>query len=545
MDTLELSSMISYDREDRKNVYRYKLVNAVCPEDVSYEEGMFTFHFFKYFPVTIDEKQYYILVNKDDILYGFGTSDTPAHIVQRAEAGEYFVDYDKELLLDYKKSKEEGYTFWITGQKNIMFDYIHHKVPVHYALESSPDLEVEDARLIDAHIEWYIEYKKYDNDTWFVQPTFCSDKEFRNNEDIALYRFVQAAVYEINGISYNRIITKEDKVYVNSHERVKKDEVACALDGAKAFIYGKKEAAHMFSGYTRIYPFNTEDSSSVFRKQEEHIRNQDCLTVTGSGDALLDLFLYGARHVTCFDINGLSKYYALLKFYFIQAGMTYQEFLSFFLGTKMKIFNKEIYDKYSSFLDENLKRFWDGIYKYLEINHKELLNSEHNLFYKIYDFFGTANQSYHNQSSYFTTENYRKLQAILQTKTNQDFQFVDVSLFEIESVLQEKKYSYAYLSNIMDFSHLYFSDENAYERLIAFKQFIINSFSKLLTSDGVATIGFIAKNWLLELKYEDYRNVFLLEEGFLLEGLKPYNQNDSIICYNQKKLMQNENFKLK
>ncbi len=293
----------------------------------------------------------------------------------------------------------------------------------------------------------------------------------------------------------------------------------------------------MFAGYTRIYPFNTEDASSVFRLQEDKIKDQDALTVTGSGDTLLDLFMYGAKTVTCFDINILAKFYALLKISFIKAGMSYSEFDRFFLGERELILNKDIYDKYSSFLNENLKRFWDGIYEYLNTNNKNLVNSSHNLFYKIYDFFGTANRSYRNNSSYFGTEaNYARLQEILKSKSLSDVNFVDSSLFDLPEKLAGKQYGYAYLSNILDFTELYYDNPEELDRKIAFREFILNNLSNIITEDGLIDVGFIAKHWQIGTTLKDSTIAFNEAAGFTIRDLNPYNKEDKVIVFNNKKL---------
>ncbi|MCM1053090.1 MAG: DUF3419 family protein [Ruminococcus sp.] len=534
MNDVIIKSMIYYDREDSKDKFKYKQVVAINPEDVKYEDGMFTFKFIRYFNIKIDNKEYYVVIDKKDKSYAFGMSETLHNLIERSESGEEFVGYERELIDNYISRNGENYTFWVTGRKVLMLDYIHNKVSANRVYDDTADLDLKDDEIVAAKIEWYIEYKKQDDDKWYIKPTFCSDKKFRYEPTIEKYRFVKVAVYEIQGSSYSNVIERENVVYENNQEINNRDEIEKAIDSAKTLIYGRNENSSMFEGYTRIYPFNTEDSSSVFKIQEDKIRNKDTLTVTGSGDALLDLFMYGASTVTCFDINGLAKFYALLKFSFVKAGMSYHEFETFFLGKDTVILSKKIYDKYSSFLDRNLKRFWDSIYEYLNANNVNLVNSEHNLFYKIYDFFGTANKSYHNNCSYFGNgENYTKLQEILKNKTLNDINFVDSSLFDLSEKLVGKKYGYAYLSNILDFTDLYFDSKNELDRKLAFKEFVLNNLTSIVEDNGTIDVGYITQNWQLD---NTYTLAFTKDEDFDIKDLEPYNDKDKVIVFVNRKL---------
>lgn len=534
MSDVIIKSMIYYDREDSKYSFKYKHVDAIEPEDVKYEDGMLTFKFIRYFNVKIDNKEYYIVTDKEDKSYAFGMSETLRNLIDRSESGEQFVGYEREMVEEYIRRNGEDYTFWITGRNVLMLDYIQDKVSASQIYDSTSDLDLHEDEIVAAKIEWYIEYKKYSDDKWYIKPTFCSDKKFRYDPAIQNYRFIKAAVYEINGSLYSKVIEREDIMYENNQETNNRDEIEEAIDAAKTLIYGKNENSEMFAGYTRVYPFNTEDSSSVFRVQEDKIKNKDTLTVTGSGDALLDLFMNGASTVTCFDINGLAKFYALLKFSFVKAGMSYHEFETFFLGKETVILSKKIYDKYSSFLDKNLKRFWDGIYEYLNANNKKLLNSDHNLFYKIYDFFDTANKSYHNNCSYIgNEENYAKLQEILKSKTLNDINFIDSSLFDLPEKLAGKKYGYAYLSNILDFTDLYFDNKEELDGKLAFKEFVLNNLTNIIEDNGTIDVGFLAQNWQLS---NASTLAFSNEEGFDIKDLKPYNDKDKVIVFVNRKL---------
>lgn len=530
MEAIQLKSMIYYDREDKKEKYSYKMVECDKPSDVKYEDGMYSFKFIKYFPITIAGEDYYVVVDKSKETYAFGKSMT----VQELLTQDWVSQEDKDALISLSKDSSFK-TYYVTGRKNLLLDYFDNKVSDDVVYEKTPDIEIADERLISSRIEWYVEYEK--NGKMVCEPTFCSDKKFRSDLVGVEYRFVKVAVFEINGIKYERIVERENLVHRNS-ESYTQSEVDRALDGAKRILYGyNNDDSPMFAGYTRIYPFNTEDSASVFRMQEENIANNDVLTVTGSGDALLDLFMYGADKVTCFDINRLAKFYAILKFCFIKAGMNYEEYKKFFMGNGGIILEQEIYEKYKSYLSRDVRKFWDEIYQYLIDNNLQLKNSEHNLFYKIYDFFSNANSSYENKSSYFNESNYGRLQSILEGKSLEDVRFVDASLFDVPEILDGEYYDYAYLSNIMDFTDLYFDNKELAERLELFKQFILVNFRRIVREDGSIDVGFISHYWHNDEDRVEYSEVFSPEEGFRLKDLIPYNRSDKVLTYSSKRKM--------
>ncbi len=229
MGDVNIKSMIYYEKEDDKGRYQYKAVDAINPTDVKYEEGMLSFKFIRYFTVKIDNKEYYVIISKSNESYAFGTSETLRNLISRAENGEKFDGYERDLIEEYISRNGEDYTFWITGRKVLRFDYIKNKVPTKIIHANTPDLDLHEDEMIDAKTEWYVEYKKIGDDKWYIKPTFCSDKKFRDDPSIEQYRFVKAAVYEINGVSYHNVIAREDKIYKNIHEIKNRDELMLQL----------------------------------------------------------------------------------------------------------------------------------------------------------------------------------------------------------------------------------------------------------------------------------------------------------------------------
>lgn len=536
-----LTYYIKYTKEGEDNRYYYKKVNTANPYEVIYENKMRDFVLQKILEVNVDGQMIYVVVEEDEARYAFGEKDTPSNIITRIENGEQFAQDYRDILKDLPLQ-----SVFITATKRIEWDRFSSYIPVSDAKghEITPDVQINEENLLQSNNIWYIEYKKYGDERLYYKPTFCNDKRFRYDEDVEYYRFVKVAEFEFNNEIYKYVYEKEDM----THKPVKssvKDEVDMAIDEAIFMIYNKhKQGNHEFNGYTPAYPFNTEDISSVFRKHADYINGQDVLTVTGSGDALIDLFMYGANNVTCFDANGTAKYYAKLKFYAIKSGLSYEEYLTFFMGDVTKgysILNYEIYKKFCHTLDADTKRFWDSIYEYLGNSGQELKWNEHDILYSIVSEFGTTNCTFENPNSYCNRDNYQIAQKMLANKTSDNIKFIDAPLFDLGNHLGSKKFDYAYLSNIMDFTSTFIPNDNLNERLALFKQFIFTVMANLINESGVIVTAFLKKEYLgsnndILSKLEDYKEVFSAIENFVVQDLQPYNSKDHIIAFYNKVL---------
>ena len=276
-----IKSMIYYSTEDDKNTFKYKKIDATSPEKVKYEEGMLSFYFLKYFSIVIEDKEYFVKIFESKSSFIFGEKFTIDEILAKINKREISESY-KEIMLDLKSRYPDNQLFLVTGRKNIERDTISNNIIVKEVFPKTADLDINKSDFITPKIEWYVEYKK--GNEIICEPTLYSDKKFRNGEVDTSYRFIKVAKFEMNGILYERVIEREDESHVVEQTYIN-DEVEEALDGAKRLLYKGHEESELFEGYTRIYPFNTEDSSSVFRIQQDKIENQNVATITGSGDA--------------------------------------------------------------------------------------------------------------------------------------------------------------------------------------------------------------------------------------------------------------------
>lgn len=546
MKEIKPSYCIKYYNEDESNTKHYKKVNISNPFEVDYEDGMHYFYMQKMIVGLIDGQKVYIIVEDNHKKYAFGELDSIENLLNRVKSGEEFFEDYREILEDYIGKKPRK--FFVSGKKVLESDIYDEYLPIDYSKNNalSDDADIDESSLISAKNVWYVEYKKYGDDELHYKPTYCNDKEFRYDEDVEEYRFVRVAEFNFNGKKYQIMYDREEELY-KPQEPPTRDEVDEAIDAVKYMIYNSRsQGEHPFNGYTPVYPFNTEDSSSVFRKQQKYIKGQDVLTVTGSGDALIDLFLYGAENVTCFDANKTAKYYAKLKFYAIKSGLSYDDYLSFFLGerTGSGILSRDIYNKFSSTLDADTKKFWDSIYKYLNDSDQRLTYNNHSMLYSIVSFFGTSNYSYRNSNSYCSEENYERAQKIIQTKNSENIKFIDAPLFELENHVEDNKFNYVYFSNIMDFTSTFIMKNSLHERLKVFKDFVSKIFFSKIKENGIIDVGFIKKQTTgdsdnVVFKTYEYSEIFTLDENFVVQNLQPYNNNDYLITFNSRPLEYN------
>ena len=299
------------------------------------------------------------------------------------------------------------------------------------------------------------------------------------------------------------------------------NDVQKALVAAKQLIEGKKEDM-MFDVYAPLYPFNTENSARLFFERNNLINENNVATITGSGDAPLDLIANGVKKIHAFDINGLAKYHAKLKIAAVKA-MTFEEFKQFFLCNYDGYVVNEHYQKARTFLDDETRLLWDEIFKF--INEKKLKmhpwfeGTDAKLFYKIQSLMGgQANRTIKNPFSYMANETtYNDLKQILLNKNSEYITFHDTDVFDVDKVIDFNGINYFYFSNVMDF---FVCDDNYIvhkEELISFKHKIKSLLDKIPLDSFVDVC--ILKEELFQSDLENYEEVYSLAEGFSLEKL--------------------------
>ena len=92
-----------------------------------------------------------------------------------------------------------------------------------------------------------------------------------------------------------------------------------------------------FNNLSQIYSFTTENIAGYYKYLD--FSNKNVLTVSASGDHIINAFYKGAQQVCGFDINYLSLLYTELKLVAL-LNLEYKEFLQFFMINDKNDLNK-------------------------------------------------------------------------------------------------------------------------------------------------------------------------------------------------------------
>lgn len=122
-----------------------------------------------------------------------------------------------------------------------------------------------------------------------------------------------------------------------------------------------------YEKFERLYPFSNENLVGLFSNL--NFMNKDCLTVLGGSDLAFDMYLNGAKSITAFDKNPLTKYYFYLKKAALLANLTLEEYLKFFCYRNFgefdnrDAFNEKVFSKIVSYLDGDYYQFWSTLFE--------------------------------------------------------------------------------------------------------------------------------------------------------------------------------------
>ncbi|VAW31888.1 hypothetical protein MNBD_CPR01-233 [hydrothermal vent metagenome] len=110
-----------------------------------------------------------------------------------------------------------------------------------------------------------------------------------------------------------------------------------------------------------MYIYATEMVSNYYSTL--HLDKNTVLTISGSGDQVLNAYFFGAEDVVSFDLNKYSFFITNLKFTAVKV-LSYTEFLNFF-GSKHNDanFDYDLYQKIRPGINKRTKDFFDSIYE--------------------------------------------------------------------------------------------------------------------------------------------------------------------------------------
>lgn len=173
------------------------------------------------------------------------------------------------------------------------------------------------------------------------------------------------------------------------------------------------------------------------------INGKTVLTTGSSGDQILFSQLYGAKRVTCFDINPFSKYIYALKAAYIKK-LSYQQFYNMVTNKHNgfnEMLNPDNYEKIADNLEEECRYFWDNVFD-------AGLNTDTSIFTH------TTKIDVFKCRYVSDALTYNNLKAAL-ASSNCDINFITCDIRDLPSSLAaDDKYDVVLLSNIYDYHYM-------------------------------------------------------------------------------------------
>ncbi len=510
MKEVKLDKYAVYNKIKDKGKDFYQYLPTGKLSDVIYEKDMEAVSEADFFR----DGKYFVKVVEDASVIGIGEAISVAEVIKRYDAGDpIFSHYDKEDI-DFLKSYPADKLFYLCADMELSFQKYHNYFKPNYG---ETPIYNQPHGIVDGSLHWYLELHKKDKVSY--EPTLYDDKKYRG-QDCDYYTFVRVAEYEIEGQIKRVIVGRDEKKY--DYAFVQQTELDEIIDKAKGLIAHDYKYAG-FAGVSPIYVFSTEDCACVFHDKQEKIEGKVIATVTGSGDANLDLFLYGADKIISFDTNTLERFQSELKFVAAKY-LPFEEFQDLFANM-----NKDIFNKIKNYLPADCQKFFGDLYAYCEVSKRDIRDAENGgLFYPTLSIF-MANSTIYNEKGYYNEENYSKLQKILQTKTLEDIVYYNCDLFDLPELADLSEVSYIYLSNIMDFIVGVDKYRVNEEALKSFKDFILNKLLPVLKKGATIDLSYIKKSWHDGIFDELYYNVYQSEEGFSMKKLS--NETDKVLTF--------------
>ena len=236
---------------------------------------------------------------------------------------------------------------------------------------------------------------------------------------------------------------------------------------AREIIASSKKKFIEFNADTFIYRFTNE---SIELYKNYLMNRKKVLSVTASGDQILNSILFGSKEIDSFDVSRFPKYYFELKKAAIET-LTRDEFIDFFVGKHLSSLVgfiscykglendklKEYYSGFNSNMDKDYKEFWDEIFDIYDINQ---------VFYS--SLFFSDDCHFQALNPYLYDNNYEKLQKNIK---NAKVKHYIGDIRQISGMLN-KEYDLVNLSNIINYI-----DSDEYKD-------ILNNLS--LSDDGIA-----------------------------------------------------------
>ena len=286
-----------------------------------------------------------------------------------------------------------------------------------------------------------------------------------------------------------------------------------------------------FKGYAKMYAMTTENISGFLNKHD--LKDKRVLTVAGSGDQRYNCYLRGAREVICFDNNPLAELNMRLKDTAMQE-LEYTDFLKFFgvildKNEGNNILDSTIFNKFKKHLDKDVYLFYD--YLINKFNRPILRN--------VYEEFTDNYSKLREFDDYIVKSNFKKLVNIMSDK---DINFLNVNVDNLAEALDGEKFDIILLSNISDYIHFIYPDDNHMER---YKK-LVNKLVDNLYDGGILQLGYVYAKYdecrryddVSKFRFDNSRNKYFPFNKYLVEFVHSYDggrRYDKVITYQKKR----------
>ncbi len=204
---------------------------------------------------------------------------------------------------------------------------------------------------------------------------------------------------------------------------------------AQQIVMGNKgkDNEKIFHNNSFIYKLTNENLTEIIKYFKD---KNSILTVTASGDQILNAILSGVKSIDSFDISRFPKYFYELKSAAIKE-IDKGDFLRFFCGDITDDFiADELYDNIRKSLDNENELFWDSLFNFFD--YSELLTSP------LFSNEPTRVKNVIKNNPYLQEDNYYKLREFL---ADINIKHYNVDISEIKDINTE--YELIYLSNIL------------------------------------------------------------------------------------------------
>ena len=259
--------------------------------------------------------------------------------------------------------------------------------------------------------------------------------------------------------------------------------------------YSWMKNSTVYGHISQCYAFSNENLNWYYPLF--NVKDNDVLTVCGSGDQVLTAILCGAKSVDVFDSNKLAYYHLILKMSAIKS-LDFKDFIKFYTLKSFSDERKGYCEVITqNILDEGVKLFWNQIFlDEGNLSHCFLGNNSYPEFIM-------------NEIPYLNEKNYY----ILKSKLNEDkINFKNVDIFKTADAFN-KKYAFINLSNIL----YYILDKQAYIYFI-----------NLLSNKNLKENGSILLNYYWDDTFSDSKNEIVYQTLNAKSYKSDYKDNDGL-----------------